>query len=258
MKKTAVITGATSGIGEAFARRLARDGWDLVITGRRAEIIRAHASELSSRHGVKVDTVIAELSEEKGVRKVSAAMKKCANLGMLVNNAGFGIDGPFVASDIDRETSMVRVHDIAAMELIHAALPIMIKNGGGSIISLSSIAGFLPLKRNASYSASKAFVTSFSESLHIEYRSQGIRFQALCPGFTHTEFHSRMKMSEEELKKLEVFQWMDPDSVVDCSLKYLKKGRVVCIPGFRNRLVVAISNAVPRSLYYSVVEKYGD
>jgi hypothetical protein len=250
MKRTAVITGATSGIGAAFAKKLASMGYDLLLTGRRKEIIKALAGELSRRYRVEVNVILAELSDPKDRKKVADAVKRLDGIEYLVNNAGFGINSSFFESALADEEAMVAVHVLAPMELIRAAAPAMLKNRKGNIVTLSSVGGFTPLSGAATYCATKAFVTLFTESLHMEMKGKGIRFQSLCPGFTRTDFHARLNMEERAWQRLQRFYWMQPDEVVEYSLKCLRKGRVVCVPGFPNKLLVKLAGIIPRSLYY--------
>jgi len=252
--RTALITGATSGIGRAFAERFAAMGYDLIVTGRRKSVIDAVSDEIRSRNGVTVKVIIAELSNEHGVRKVIAAMKGAKRLSALVNNAGYGIDGNFVEREIDDHLAMVRVHVDAPLALIHAALPGMITAKDGIIINVSSLGAWFPAPINGIYGGTKSFLNVFTESLHMEVRHHGIKVQALCPGFTTTDFHKQMGV-EEEIKKQRLFHWMKPDDVVAVSMKYLGKGRVICIPGMPNKLIRVLTAFIPRRVYYRITEK---
>lgn len=252
-KKTALITGATSGIGREFAERFASLGYDLIVTGRRKPIIDAAARTIAQRYGVKVSVIIAELSVEPGVKKVLRAISGCDTLSVLVNNAGFGIDGTFIELKIGEHLAMTDVHVTAPLKFIHAALPGMIRRREGIIINLSSLGAWTPAPINGIYGGTKAFLNIFTESLHMEVRRHGIKVQALCPGFTTTDFHAQMGV-EEEIKKQRLFYWMKPEDVVDYSLKCLAKGKVICVPGFPNRLIRAFLGMIPRKLYYRVTE----
>ncbi len=258
MNKKAVITGATSGIGASFAKKLASMGFDLVLTGRRKEIIETLADELSRHYQVEAQVILAELSDETALKKVVAAVKGMIGIEYLINNAGYGLNKNFYENDIESEEKMVKVHVLAPMELIRAAVPEMIKNGKGYIINVSSVAAFMSLPRNASYCGSKSFMTLFTESIHMELMNKGIRVQSLCPGFTRTDFHEKMKMDQKEWERLQVFNWMKPDEVVEYSLKCLRKKRVVCIPGFWNRVTVKLIRMIPRALYYKVNSSFGE
>jgi uncharacterized protein len=255
-RKTALITGATSGIGKAFAERFASLGYDLVITGRRKPLIETFAAELSRRHGVQARVIIAELSEEVGVTRVAKAIAGDGRLAVLVNNAGYGIDGHFVQRKIEEHLALASVLALAPIRLIHAALPGMIRRGEGVIINVSSLGAWAPAPINGVYGGAKAFLNVFTESLHMEVRRHGIRVQALCPGFTATDFHRQMGV-EKELRERRMSYWMKPDDVVDYSMKCLERGKVVCIPGIVNRILRLVAMAVPRRLYYHVTEKTG-
>jgi short-subunit dehydrogenase len=251
MHKTALITGATSGIGRAFAERFASMGYDLIITGRRKDVIEKAAGEISKQNGVKVSVVLAELSEEAGISKVLKEIKKAGRIDALVNNAGFGLDNLFYDENVENHLKMVAVHIDAPVRLTHAVLPGMIKSGGGIVINVSSLGSFLPTPLNSIYGGTKAFLNIFSGSLHVELRSKGIKFQSLCPGFTSTDFHIQMGV-EEEIKK-DVKHWMSPVEVVNYSMKSLAKGKIICIPGFRNRLLGILPFIFPEKIYYGII-----
>ncbi len=253
MKRTAVITGATSGIGAAFARRLAADGYDLLITGRREPVIRRLAEELSEKHRASVTVVTAELSDGADVRKLEGRIRRMDAIDILVNNAGFGVYASFAASNIDDQEGMVKVHVTTPMRLIHAALPKMIARKKGAIINLSSVGSFLPMRNNGIYGGTKSFLNIFSECLQMELREHGIAVQALCPGFTRTDFHRKLELKPEEYAQLERYRWLSADDVVDYSLACLGKRKVICVPGFSYRALVALSRFIPRRLYYAAM-----
>jgi uncharacterized protein len=252
--KTALITGATSGIGAAYAKKLAALGHDLIITGRRADIIQRLADEITARYQVCVDVVIVELGEDTGVRRIVERINKVDSIEFLVNNAGFGTYDTFAGAALAEQRAMVAVHVDAAMALVHAVLPQMLLRGRGTIINVSSMAAFFPAPKNSIYAGTKSFLVLFSESLYMEMRERGIRVQALCPGFTRTDFHEKIEKIQADMPRLERFHWMSPDAVVDYSLKTLGTGRVVCIPGFWNRLLTRAARLMPRSIYYRVVK----
>jgi short-subunit dehydrogenase len=254
MSKTAVITGATSGIGAAYARRLAVDGYDLIITGRRQEIIQKLADDLTTKHNIKVKVIIAELSEEDDVRKIIEAVNNEANIEILVNNAGYGIKTKPVnnVTPVEYE-KMIKVHQLVPLRLISAMVPGMIERKKGAIINLSSMGIFAPVPGEGLYQGTKSFLKSFSESLYMELKDKGIRVQALCPGYVDTDFFRDSKSEEEKTSILSGFRTrltMSPDSVVDYSLKCLKKDRVICIPGAIYRLLWRLVSVIPGNLYY--------
>jgi short-subunit dehydrogenase len=251
--KVALITGATSGIGAAFARRLAGLGYDLIVTGRREEKIRALAGELEEAHHVAVEVVIAELSTPEQVEELVQKIKATPNLDVLVNNAGFGVaSGNLAEVPIEDQEAMIQVHVLATVKLTHAALPAMVARGKGTIINVSSISAFVPLARNTLYGATKAFLSFFSESLHLELAGTGVRVQALCPGFTRTDFHAKLGVEDAKRRDRGPIRWMSPDQVVDASLHELERGTVVCVPGFWNKLITCSVGLLPRWLYYKL------
>lgn len=255
MSKTAIITGATSGIGACYARELASQGFNLVITGRREDIISKLAAGLSEEYKIKADVVITELSEEEGVQKLVDFIAPIEDIEMLINNAGFGLNKYFIRSDINYQVRMNDLHTTATMKMIYAVLPKMIKQKHGYIINVASVAGMCPLVRDIVYCGSKAFLINFSEALYMEVMKKGIKVQALCPGFTHTDFHGKLELSRSDHKKMGKLNWMTSEEVVRYSLKRLKMNKVVCIPGFSNRLMVKATRLIPRSLYYKIIMK---
>ena len=253
MSKTAIITGATSGIGAEYARQLASQGYNLVITGRRQEIIQKLADGLMDKYKIHVDVILAELSEPSEVQKLIDFIDSKNDIEILINNAGFGLNKYFTRSDIDSLIRMNDTHTNATIKIIYAVIPKMINQNHGSIINVASVGGILPLARDIVYSGSKAFLIRFSEALFMEVMKKNIKYLALCPGFTHTDLHGRFDMSEKDKKQLSKFKWMSPEEVVTYSLKCIKKNTVVCIPGFQNRLMVKFAQHLPKSLYYKIV-----
>lgn len=239
----ALVTGASSGIGAAFARRLACDGYDLTIVAR----TRARLEELATRlrsEGATVDVLAADLSAPAGLATVVAAVS-AAPLDLLVNNAGFGTVGPFAELDPAREEEEVRLNVIALMRLTRAALPAMLARGAGAIVNVSSVGGFQPGAFNATYSATKAWVNSFTEAVAEEVRGSGVCLVALCPGFTRTEFQERAGI---DVSGVPGFLWMSAESVVDAAIAGVRRGDVVCVPGAGNRLATSLTGFVPRAL----------
>lgn len=249
-ERLALITGASSGIGAAFARRLAREGYDLIITGRGEGRLKALADELSRAHGVAVEIIVADLADPKGVEALVERIRAAPDLGVLINNAGFGSSKPFHEDDLKGQEAMVKVHILATMALTYAAIPNMIKRGSGAIINVSSLAGYAPLPGTATYSGTKAFLSAFSEALSLELARTGVKVQALCPGFTKTEFHSRLGIDTSRMRSRGLIRWMAPEEVVEASLNCLAKGRVICIPGGGNRAIFHLLRLIPRRLYY--------
>jgi short-subunit dehydrogenase len=256
-KPLALITGATSGIGKSFAERLASQGYDLVITGRRKQIIEQFADELRSRFGIEVRVVIADFTNEKAFAGLISLVNSLPRLDILINNAGFGLKNAFNEESVESIGNMIQVHAMATVQLTHAALPKMIAAKKGAIINVSSMAAFLPLPGSEIYSATKSFLNGFSKSLSMSVRRHGIKVQALCPGFTHTDFHSKLDLDPASLKNSGPLRWMSSDDVVAESMKALKNSnRVVVVPGFLNRVLQLLVFFMPWQVYRWVIMKF--
>jgi short-subunit dehydrogenase len=247
-RRVALVTGATSGIGKAFAFHLAADGCDLILTGRRTEVITAVAAEIRAAHGVSVEVVIADFAHEQDIVRVEQRIRAMAQLDLLVNNAGYGVEGSFVDGPVEDSLTMNRVHMDTPVRFCKAALAGMLKRGNGDIINVSSVAAFTPTPSMAAYGATKAYVNSFSEALAGSLRGTGIRVQALCPGFTKTDFHLRMGYTKAYWRNRGIIRWMEPEEVVRVSLRSLGNGRVICIPGFWNHVVLLAARTMPKWL----------
>lgn len=239
--RTALVTGASAGLGAEFSRQLAAAGTNLIIVARRQERLEALAAELGARHGVSVDVVPADLTSPDGVESVRRRIAAAETLDLLINNAGFGGAGIFSKSSVAYDQSMIRVHIDAAVSLARASLDGMIARGRGAIINVASVAAFSPVS-GPIYGGAKAFLVKFTEGLHYELRGKGVRVQALCPGMTHTEFHDVVAMDKSVIP---AFMWMTAGEVVRISLKALRRGQVICIPGLKNRLISAPMRCAP-------------
>ena len=244
-RRRALVTGASSGLGAAFAKSLARRGFDLVIVARRRERLEALAEEMRNRFEVEVQVLVADLTSAADLQSVESHVASDAALSVLVNNAGFGTTGRFVEMDPDREEAEIRLNVVALSRLARAALPGMIARGNGGIINVSSVSALLPGPFHATYGATKAFVNSFTEALHEELRGTGVRVQALCPGFTRTEFQDRAGVTSRSVPS---YAWMSPEYVVENSLNALRRGTLVCVPGPIYKLLTALISLLPRSL----------
>lgn len=235
---TSLITGASAGIGHEYARQLAARGDDLVLVARDGARLERVASELRRAHRVDVEVLVADLADRDALARVEARLADRERpVDLLVNNAGFGLKKRFLDHSADEETAMLEVLVTAVLRLSHAALGAMAERGHGGIINVSSVAAFLP---RGTYSAAKAWVNSFSEWAHLEYRSRGVQVMALCPGFTKTEFHERMHLTRGD-----GFMWLDAEFLVRTSLKDFAKGRTYSIPGAQYKAVVALTRAIP-------------
>ena len=242
--RRALVTGASSGIGRAFADRLARDHYDLCVVARSEDRLTALAAELRARSGIAVEVWPADLTDEAEVTRLVEALGERPP-DLLVNNAGLGTVGPFAELDPAGEEREVRLNVLAPLRLTRAALPGMIERGHGAIVNVSSLAGISPAPYTATYAASKAFLTSFTEAVYEELRGSGVRVQALLPGFTRTEFQDRAGIDKSQIPS---FAWLSPEAVVEASLASLARGEVICVPGAGYRVLSGLQRLAPRSL----------
>lgn len=254
-KDLACITGGTSGIGSAFAMELATRGFDLIITGQDKTLLEFLKQSIEKKYHVQVRGIVVELTNEKHLAELLKLVKK-EPITLLVNNAGFGLGKKFHTTDLQRQVDMITVHDYVTTKLCHVVIPTMIKQKRGAIINLSSLAAFFPAPRSAVYNASKAYLKSFSESLFIELKEYGIKVQALCPGFTETNFFKGKESIISPTKKQWYVPWMTANAVVQESLKALKKNKAICIPGRRNRCMLRFSRLIPRRFIYSILRYF--
>jgi short-subunit dehydrogenase len=241
----ALVTGASGGIGEEFARQLAARGSDLVLVARSADALERLAVELHEGHGVRCEVLPADLTTDEGTDAVAG---RVGDVDLLVNNAGFGIAAPVAAVDPAPIDGMIRLNVLALARLTRAALPGMLARDHGAIVNVSSVAGFSPSQGFATYNATKAFVTMFTESLSLEVRGTGVRVQALCPGLTRTGFQA--VAGEEALGTADTpdFLWQEPPAVVRASLGGLQRGSVIVTPGVHNKAFVAAASVTPRGV----------
>lgn len=250
----ALITGGSSGIGAGFARRFAEKGCDVHLVARRENQLRELSQELHSKHGVTATWMSLELTKPANVEKLLDYINSSTNLEFLINNAGGGReDSRFLEGDIQDHLRMLALHDEVPLRLAHAAARKMRDQGKGVIVNVSSIAGYLMGPAGLMYYATKSFLTSASESLALELAPHGVKIQALCPGFTRTDFHEKIgwKNDDPRYKK-----FMTVPQVISHSFKCLEKNRVICIPGFKNRLLVRLTGLLPRKLLYYAMTRY--
>jgi short-subunit dehydrogenase len=261
---SALVTGASSGLGAAFARRLARDFSRLILVARRRERLEALSRELQAAHPVEVEVLVADLTAPDQLRRVEAHLAADDRLQLLVNNAGFGAYMPFVQLDADRAEELVRLQALAVTRLTRAALPGMITRGRGYIINVASRLAFSaalptpPLPGRATYAATKAYVVTFTRILDSELRDTGVRVQALCPGLVRTEFHERMGVDPSRLPGGSI---MPAEACVEASLAGLQLGEVVCVPALDdperlNRVDAAHRDLLEHSTSGQVAERY--
>lgn len=243
MSPTALVTGATAGIGRAFVHQLANSGHDLVLVARDRSRLESEAATLTASYGVRAEVLRADLTDRDDLARVEARLADAARpVDLLVNNAGFGLKKRFLDNSADEEQAMLDVLVTAVMRLSHAALGPMTARGSGGIINVSSVASFLP---RGSYSAAKAWVNSFSEWAAHEYRDQGVTVTCLCPGFTKTEFHQRMDVGRDSAPD---FLWLDADTLVAQALKDHARGKVWSIPGTQYKAISAVARVVPTAV----------
>jgi uncharacterized protein len=250
-RRVALITGPTSGIGAGFARRYAADGYDLVLVSRDADRLGELAAELRNEGGRAVEVLPADLSESADRGKV--AERLTAGVDVLVNNAGFGTSGEFWTADPALLQSQLEVNVTAVMQLTRAALPAMIDAGAGTVVNIASVAGLLS-GRGSTYSASKAWVVSFTEGLASGLDGTGVGIHVVCPGYVHTEFHERAGI---DMASLPSFMWLEVDDVVRETLADIARGKVVIVPGLQYKAITSGLRMVPRSLARTATRTFG-
>lgn len=249
---TSLITGATAGIGAAFARRLAGDGHALVLVARDEARLETYAAELRERYAVPVETLPADLSTDKGIEAAeNRLLDRDRPIGLLVNNAGFGNRAPFGEAAMADELTMVKVHIEAVLRLTGAATRAMAERGRGYVINVASVAAFLP---RGTYGASKAWVVSFTQGVDRELAGTGVRLLALAPGFVRTEFHERAGMDAANIPD---WAWLDADKVVAAAIRDLARGKSLSVPDPRYKAVTTAARLAPSGLFGRFSTKAG-
>ncbi|KLO33223.1 SDR family NAD(P)-dependent oxidoreductase [Mycobacterium haemophilum] len=249
-RPAALITGPTSGIGAGYARRYARDGYDVILVARDVDRLTQLADELQCEAGC-TEILPADLSDPADRDKVADRLR--AGVRVLVNNAGFGTSGEFWTADPALLQAQLDVNVTAVMHLTRAALPAMLNAGSGTVVNIASVAGLLT-GRGSTYSASKAWVIAFSEGLAGGLKGTGVGVHAVCPGFVHTEFHARAGI---DMAKLPSFMWLEVDDVVSQSLADIARGKVISIPGLQYKALVTAGRMIPRSLQRAASKRLG-
>ncbi|GHG76890.1 SDR family NAD(P)-dependent oxidoreductase [Streptomyces griseocarneus] len=238
---TALITGATAGIGAAFARRLAADGHNLVLVARDEKRLHEQATELHDRHGVEAEVLRADLSEDEGIAAVEARLADRKNpVDLLVNNAGFANKGRYLEVPMADELMMLKVHCEAVLRLTSAATASMRERRRGGVVNVASVAAFVP---RGTYGASKAWVVQFTQGAARDLAGSGVRLMALCPGFVRTEFHQRAGMGVDNVPG---WMWLDADKLVEAALKDLARGKSLSIPDPRYKALAGLMKLAPR------------
>lgn len=249
--KTTLITGASSGIGEVFAGRLAGSGHNLLLVARSEEKLVSLAAKLGQEHGISAQHVAADLTREEDIENLFAETeKRHLDVDLLINNAGFGSRGDFAKLDLERELRMITLNIGALVVLTHHYIQPMRAHGGGAIINVASTAAFQPVPYMATYAATKAFVLSFSEALWEENRAFGIKIMALCPGVTETNFFETANMRKPPVRNAAT-----PESVVETALRGLEKNRSHIISGWTNYLMTGSERLFPRSTIARIAGK---
>lgn len=246
-KKLAVITGASSGIGAMFARKLAARGYDLLLVARREERLKSLARELAETYHVSAEAMAADLAVDHDCERVAERIRTAGDLSLLVNNAGFGTLGFFNKVDVASQIEMHKLHVVATVRLTHAALANLVPRGSGGVINVSSVAAFAESAGSASYGSTKRWMNHFTAAIsaELEVQKSGVKMQALCPGFTLSEFHDVARVDRAPIAKS---LWMTADFVVSESLRGLDEGKLFVIPGWRYKLLIAVMRLLPASV----------
>jgi uncharacterized protein len=253
-RKLALVTGASAGLGEAFARAYAARGLDVALVARRVERLEALAAELTKRHGIEAFALPADLS---GFEAHVPVMAQIAALGrrvdVLVNNAGFGIPQSFIAVPWARQRDFLMTMAVNACGFAYDVIPGMVEAGAGSIVNIASMAAFSPgVAGNSLYPGVKGLMVKFSQSLDSEYRAAGLKVTAVCPGFTKTEFAVQAGIHEIMERESRLF-WQTPEAVVEATIRGNERGKVVVIPGWHNRIAAAVMRTLPEPLVRSII-----
>lgn len=255
-RRLCLITGASSGIGAAFAKVYARQGCDVALTARRADRLEALSETLRLRYGVETLVLPADLSDPSAPERLIAEVAAHGRqVDALVNNAGYGLKGQFAQLSWTEHQAFLQVLVTGPCALARAALPGMIERGYGRIVNVASVAGMIPASPGQSlYSAAKAFMIKFSQGLNIECRTKGVHVTALCPGLTYSEFHDVAGLREQVAEAPE-WVWMGPDEVADAGYEAVEANRALCVPGAPNKAIVAAAKLIPEEWGLAVIAR---
>jgi short-subunit dehydrogenase len=258
-RRLALVTGASAGIGEAFARHLAAQGFDLALTARRAERLRSLADELAARHGVVALALPADLSDPGAAAGLEASLEaEGRQVDVLVNNAGYGLSSVYVETGWTDQAAFIQSMVTAPAELAHRFAPGMATRGYGRIINVASLAALAPGGPGSTlYAAAKGFLVRFSESLHLELRGTGVHVSALCPGFTYSEFHDVTGTRGLVGRTVPRFAWQAADAVVRAGWAAVEANRAVCVTVVVNKLLALAARLAPESLALAVMARHG-
>jgi hypothetical protein len=256
IRRTALVTGASAGIGRAFAEQLAERGFDLVITARRHERLVELAGELSRAHGVRVEVVVADLADPCAPQAIyDDLVRRQIAVDVLVNNAGYGVSGAYASTSWQAQADFLQVLVTAVAHLTHLLLPGMLQRGHGHVINVASLAGLIyGAPGNTLYGAAKAFVIKFTESLSLELDGTGVRATAVCPGFTFSEFHD-VTGTRDRVSKLPAAMWMDAETVAREGIEAALGGKVVYVNGRVNKLIAAAMRHLPAAMARGLIQR---
>lgn len=252
-KKYGVVTGATSGIGKSYAEKLASQQYNLIITGRRKKLLEKNKNYLEEKYNIQVDLFVFDLTDKFNLNHFLKSLDSYEQINYFVNNAGFGNEKDFFHESIENIEKMLQVHINTSIQILHKISKIMIKQKNGFIVSVNSLAAFLPGPMGEIYSSTKLFLNQFVFSTSVTLKKNNVYIQALCPGFTYTNFHEKMGIEKNRQKSKGIIRWMSAERVVDIS--YRKKKSRLVIPGFSNKIIYYLKKILPDSLYFYFASK---
>ena len=258
-RRLALVTGASAGIGAAFARRLAREGYDLALTARRVERLEALAAELRGRHGTEVLVAPADLSTPEGAQQVLGQVAAGGRVvDALINHAGYGLPGAFAATRWADQQAFLQLMVTAPCELAHGLIPPMVERRFGRIVNVASVAGLIPgAAGHTLYAGAKSLMIKFSQSLHLEAAPHGVHVTALCPGFTWSEFHDANGTRARISAATPTWAWLQADKVVEDGWRAVEANRPICIPGVVYKVICGVARLVPDGLALAVMKAQG-